>query len=164
MEKAIVYGLILLICLTGTFINAIGKLLLKKTCLQNGKTVRAQVVSFEEIIFLKNTQGFAILNYMENGEKKNCFLWREKQDKLNDYIYIITDGNMAIRLMSGNIVRNYFENFLCFLVFTILISLTDVDNSIFILIVLFVIMLLIIGLYPFLYRICYEYVGKQLGY
>ena len=44
------------------------------------------------------------------------------------------------------------------------ISLTDVDNSILILIVLFVIMLMIIGLYPFLYRICYEYIGKQLGY
>lgn len=34
----------------------------------------------------------------------------------------------------------------------LLISLTDVDNSVLILIVLFVIMLMIIGLYPFLYR------------
>ncbi|HCJ08013.1 MAG TPA: hypothetical protein DHV96_06545 [Lachnospiraceae bacterium] len=101
MEKVIVYGLILLMCLTGTFINTIGKLLLKKTCLQNGKTVRAQIVGFEEIIFLKILK---VLQY--------SIIWKMGKRKI----------------------------------------------------VLFVIMLMIIGFYPFLYRICYEYVGKQLGY
>lgn len=166
MEYIGAWIIMFLIYCISIFLLLAGDWIISKTKLCNCKPVMAEIICFEEIHFVKSGCNIAILHYNENGNSRDTFVVKAKNDRVGDKIEIITDGCLAVRkgvVLQGKI--SIMKDFIAVVAIFFLFKHIFLDKemlSMLALLTVLILVLIITIFYPYFYEAYYNAIKQKL--